>query len=156
MRLLLLLSMILLVSGCDHGLEPPEVAPVGAIRGEIMYLNPENWPPRDSVVDLRFFALPFVPRDTLDLFRDLSQLVFSEPLAYGVTHDSFFVDSIRAQVYVYSGVAQQTSRNLLDWRPVGLADLYQVRPGETMELSITVDFNNPPPFPPRIQARVTH
>lgn len=146
MRVFLLLALLLIYTGCDHGLEPPDAPPFGSIQGTVTYTG--TWPPGDSLRDLRFFALPFVPQDTLDLFRDLNQLVFSERLRYNVSDDSFSIDSVQAQIYVYSGVAQQFSRNLLDWRPVGLATLFQVRPGEVTELSITVDFNHIPPFPP--------
>ncbi len=149
MRFFLLLALLLIYTGCDHGLEPPDAPPFGSIRGTVTYVGP--WPSSDSLRDLRFVALPFVPRDTLDLFRELSQLVFSERLDYYVrpdTFDTFFIDSVQAQIYVYSGVAQKFSQNLFDWRPVGLADLFQVRPGEVTELSITVDYNNIPPFPP--------
>ena len=151
MRVFLLLALLLIYTGCDHGLEPPDAPPVGSIRGTVTYVGP--WPPSDSLRDLRFVALPFVPRDTLDLFRELSQLVFSERLAYYVQADTFFVDSVQAQLYVYSGVAQKFSQNLFDWRPVGLADLFQVRPGEVTELSIRVDFDNIPPFPPGNESR---
>ncbi len=153
MRVLLLLALLLIYTGCDHGLEPPDAPPVGSIRGTVTYVG--AWPPSDSLRDLRFVALPFVPRDTLDLFRCLSQLVFSERLAYNIQADTFFVDSVQAQIYVYSGVAQKFSQNLFDWRPVGLADLFQVRPGEVTELSIRVDFDNIPPFPPGNENMVT-
>ena len=145
MRRIVLLVLLLAPIGCDHGLEPSDAVPVGAIRASISYSG--AWP-SDSLFDLRFFALPFVPQDTLDLFRDLNQLIFSDRLAYRVDSATVFVDSVDAQFYIYSGVAQQFTRNLLDWRPVGLAPLYQVRPGEVTEVSIVVDFNNLPPFPP--------
>lgn len=149
MRLFVLLALLLTATGCDHGLEPPDAVPLGAIRGSITYTQgTAHWPTGDSLRDLRFFALPFVPQDTLDLFRDLNVLVFSDRLNYRVPADDFFVDSVAAQTYVYSGVAQQFSRNLLDWRPVGLAHVYEVRPGQVTELEIEVDFLNLPPFPP--------
>ncbi len=153
MRILLLLALLLTYTGCDHGLEPPDVPPSGAIRGTVTYVG--EWPPIDSLNDLRFFALPFVPRDMLDLFRELNQLVFSDRLAFNPAEsiDTFSVDGVPAQIYVYSGVAQQFTQNLFDWRPVGLADLFQVRPGEVTELSISVDFNNIPPFPPGQEGR---
>ncbi len=154
MRVFLLLALLLIYTRCDHGLEPPEAPPFGSIRGTVTYVG--VWPSLDSLRDLRFVALPFVPRDTLDLFRDLSQLVFSERLVYYVeadTFDTFFVDSVQAQLYVYSGVAQKFSSRLFDWRPVGLAELFQVRPGEVTELSIRVDFDNIPPFPPGNERR---
>ena len=140
---------MLIYPGCDHGIAPPTEAPIGAIRGSITYVGGESvWPPSDSLFDLRFFALPFVPCDSLDLFRDLNQLVFSDRLQYGTASDSFAVDSVNAQYYLYSGVAQQYSRNLLDWRPVGLVDMYRVRVDEVVELAVTADFHNPPLFPP--------
>ena len=150
MRVLPLFVVSLLIFlGCDHGLAPPAVEPVGAIRGSISYVGGQTaWPSRDSLFDLRFFALPFVPCDTLDLFRDFNQLVFSDRLQYWTDTDSFAVDSVDAQHYLYSGVAQQFSRNLFDWRPVGLVDMYRVYIGEVVELAITADFNNPPLFPP--------
>ncbi len=149
MRFVVALALLLTFTGCDHGLEPPDAPPLGAIQGTITYLQgTSNWPPPDSLRDLRFFALPFVPQDTLDLFRDLNQLVFSDRLNYRVADQRFFVDSVQAQQYIYSGVAQQFSRNLLDWRPVGLAPVFTVRPGEITELSIVVDFENLPVFPP--------
>ena len=154
MRILLLLALLLIYTGCDHGLEPPDALPLGSIRGTVTYVG--EWPPSDSLNDLRFIALPFIPRDTLDLFRDLNQLVFSDRLAFNVppgSIDTFFVEGVPAQVYVYSGVAQQFTTNLFDWRPVGLADLFQVRPREVTELSISVDFNNIPPFPPGQEGR---
>ena len=145
MRRFVLLVLLLTFAACDHGLEPPDAVSVGAIRASITYTG--TWP-SDSLFDLRFFALPFVPQDTLDLFRDINALVFSDRLAYNVDSATVFVDSVTAQIYVYSGVAQNFSERLLDWRPVGLAPLYQVRPGEVMEVSFVVDFDNLPPFPP--------
>ena len=145
MRRFVLLVLLLTSAGCDHGLEPPDAVSVGAIRASITYTG--TWP-SDSLFDLRFFALPFVPQDTLDLFRDINVLVFSDRLAYNVDSATVFIDSVTAQVYVYSGVAQNFTERLLDWRPVGLAPLYQVRPGEVTEVSFVVDFDNLPPFPP--------
>ena len=80
MRILLLLALLLIYTGCDHGLEPPDALPLGSIRGTVTYVG--EWPPSDSLNDLRFFALPFVPRDMLDLFSELNQLVFSDRLAF--------------------------------------------------------------------------
>lgn len=150
--IVLLLLLWLLTAGCDHGLEPPEAPATGTIRGVITYANPDAWPPPDSLRDLRFFALPFVPQDTLDLFRDLNLLVFSAPLARYVAADTFVVENVVARPYLYSGVAQQRSADLLDWRPVGLVEapggFFEVRPGATTELTIRVDFRDLPPFPP--------
>ncbi|RMF57630.1 MAG: hypothetical protein D6746_10770 [Bacteroidetes bacterium] len=149
MRCSLLLLLTGLLAGCDHGLAPPPEPPTGAIRGVITYVGP--WPSRQEVRDLRFVALRFVPRDTSD-FLQLNRMVFSETLAYGVPSDTFFVGDVVAGTFPYSGVAQHFSDDVLAWRPVGLyvenGGIFQVLPGDTVVLSITVDFEHPPPFPP--------
>ena len=139
-------------SACDGGLAPPALPATGTVHGTVTYVTPPDaWPRPDSLRDLRFFALPFVPEDTLDLFRDLNQLVFSDRLSLYVTADTFIVEGVPARTYIYSGVAQQFDTDLLDWRPVGLVDqvLFFVRPDETTQVSIEVDFTDLPPFPPR-------
>jgi hypothetical protein len=147
----LLLALPLAV-GCDHGLAPPPVPPAGAIRGIVVYVgHPDAWPPRDEVRDLRFVAMRFVPRDTAD-FLQLNRMVISETLRYRVPSDTFFIDDVAAGIFPFSGVAQHFSDDLLAWRPVGLYEgdggLFEVRPGEVTEVSVTVDFKNPPRFPP--------
>lgn len=140
-----------LLASCDQGLAPPDEAPAGRLEGTITYVE-SSWPPRAEVRDLRFVALPFIPQDTSDLFRDLDQLVISDPLRYGVAQDTFVIADVPAGTYVYNGVAQQFSPDVLDWRPVGLVDenggLLQVRTGMTTTVHVTVDFTQPPPFPP--------
>lgn len=146
-----LFTLTVLLAGCDQGLAPPEEPPMGAIQGYVTYSDRPTWPPRDSLRDLRFVALPFVPRDTVDLLQ-LNRLVFSERLAYRVARDTFHIDDVPAQAYVYNAVAQQFTRDILDWRPVGLYEenggLLVVRPDETTFVEISVDFRNLPPFPP--------
>ncbi len=151
----LLLVLTMGLAACDSGIAPPEEPPgFGTLRGTIRFASadPADWPALDSLRDLRFVALPFVPRDTADIFSNLTELVISPGLARFVAVDSFLIDSVKAQVYPFSGVAQQFSRNLFDWRPVGLYEensgAFIVRPGETTHVEVRVDFRNPPPFPP--------
>ena len=131
---------------------------MGTIRGHVTYADPDGWPPPDSVFDVRFFALPFIPQDSLDLFRDLNQLVFSTSLrrGRGVAEDSFQIENVEAQIYVYSGVAQQFSPDLFDWRPVGLVtgDFFVVGPGQVTDVEVVVDFRSLPPFPPVVPRSV--
>ena len=145
------LLALLLLAGCDHGLTPPEEPPFGAIRGVIVYADPDAWPPRSEVRDLRFVAMRFVPQDTAD-FLQLNRMEISETLAYGVARDTIRIDNVAVGFFPYTGVAQQVTPDILAWRPVGLLDgnggFFEVRPGETTEVSVTVDFDNPPPFPP--------
>jgi hypothetical protein len=151
-RASLLLAVIALFPlGCDHGLEPPGDIPAGAIAGSITYIG--TWPPREQVRDLRFVAMRFVPQDTLD-FLQLNRMAISNGLRYGVQSDTFTIRNVEPGAFLYSGVAQQVTSDLLSWRPVGLLDgdggLYTVESGETTTVSLTVDFANPPLFPPQI------
>lgn len=143
------LAVLLLSTGCDHGLEPPERAPDGSISATVTYLG--EWPPASEVVDFRFVAMRFVPQDTLD-FLQLNRMAISGRLAYGVERDSFTVQAVQPGVFVYTGIAQQQTSDILSWRPVGLLDgdggLFTVEPGANTPLSITVDFDNLPVFPP--------
>ncbi len=143
---------LLLVFGasCDHGLEPPEVPPLGTLDVAIFYTG--SWPPADSLVDLRFVAFRFMPRDTTDFFR-LNEILFSPTLQKMVPSQRISIDSVQTGNYVYSGVAQRYSANLLDWRPVGLyADnggVFTVQTAETTHVTVRVDFDRLPPFPPQ-------
>ena len=95
----------------------------------------------------------FIPQDTSD-FLQLNRMVISDTLSRYVTSDSFFISNVQAGVYVYSGVAENFGRGILDWRPIELYTLNQgtfvVRGDETTSLSIDVDLSQRPPFPPVI------
>ena len=144
-----LLVLLLLLAACDGGLEPP-ITSTGAIRATIAYPPLDQWPSADSLRDLRFVALRFVPRDTTDFF-DLTRISFSDGLTRRVLADTVVLSGVPATFYPYAGVAQQFSRNVLDQRPVGLVlgDGFLVPRGDTVDVRVTVDFRSPPPFPPR-------
>jgi hypothetical protein len=141
--------LTLLQAGCDRGLVPPEEPPVGSIRVTITYeSHPHSWPPEDSLQDLRFVAMRFVPRDTTD-FLNLHRIVFSDRLEDNVPGEVILLDDIAVGAFLYSGIAQKYGPGLFAWRPVGLYDgVFHVRAGETTEVPVNVDFRNPPPFPP--------
>lgn len=149
MRSRFLVLGLLLTGACDHGLEPPPPAPLGAIDVQITYQG--RWPSADSLFDARFVAFRFMPQDTADFFR-LTEIVFSHRLQYYVDSERVFLDSIEAGPFVYSGVAHRFSSSLLDWRPVGLYEaddgMFTVEIGETTHVDIAVDFRHLPPFPP--------
>lgn len=142
--------VVILLVGCDHGLEPPGEPITGAIRAEITYFG--QWPPQDSVRDLRFVAMRFVPTDTSD-FLQLNRLVFSDRLEYGVEAQALTMEGVEAGPFLYAGVAQQYGSDALDWKPVGIVaendGVFIVRQDETTHVSVEVDFQDPPPFPPR-------
>ena len=137
------------ISGCDGGLAPPDVKPVGSISGSISYSG--AWPSADSLQDLRFVAMRFVPVDTSD-FLQLNQMEISPTLQFNVVSDSFLIQDVIPGPFFYSGVAQQFAEDLLAWRPVGLVNenggLFEVTPGTRTHVTVHVDFSTLPPFPP--------
>jgi len=161
-RLLCILSLALaLASGCDRGLIPTEPPPgPGALSGVVHYTS---WPPLDSLFDLRIVAFRNFPPEGI-----VSSVLSGEAAVYPPVGDTalvpFFVDSLRYAFslpsgrYEYLAVAQQYGPNLFtDWRPVGQYDLdtnlalpspIAIPPGDTLrEITIHVDFANPPPAP---------
>ena len=141
------LLLALLIAACDGGLAPPEAGGTGIIKGIVRYTG--RWPSQDSLINLRFVAMRFIPRDTTD-FLQLNNLVFTpERLADHVAADTFVVPDAPVGNYLYSGVAQHYSRALFAWRPLGLVSgPFTVRSGETTRVTVDVDFSNLPPFPP--------
>ena len=148
---LLSLALCITLTGCDHGLAPPGEDARGSISGTLTYSG--TWPARDSLREIRFVGMRFIPQDTSD-FLQLNRMVISDTLSRYVTSDSFFISNVQAGVYVYSGVAENFGRGILDWRPIELYTLNQgtfvVRGDETTSLSIDVDLSQRPPFPPDI------
>lgn len=146
------LGIVVAAGGCDHGLAPPAEAEMGVIRAYITYVQePEDWPSSDSLYDLRFVAMRFVPRDTSDLLQ-LNRLVFSDRLADGASEEVAIIPNVETGPFLYSGVAQKFGPDIFNWRPIGVVSensgLFVVRSGETTDVSVVADFNNPPPFPP--------
>ncbi len=156
---LLSVSSALLFFGCsDHGLEPePSVEP--GFGGVIYY---RNWPPLDSLKDLRIVAFrDFPPQSIVGDIISGRAFVFPK---LGESHLPFFVDSTAYSFFVppgryaYVAVAQQFGDSLFrDWRAVGQYDLdSDVTIPSAVEVSdntfvsrvnIFVDFWNPPPTP---------
>lgn len=153
-------TAVLLMAGCDEGLKPTMTVQAGRFSGLITY---QNWPPRDSLVDLRLVAFrTFPPRDIV------GEVLQGQAYVYPGLGDTalvpFFVDSLRYIVTVPSGtyqyviVAQRFGPDLYkDWRAVGqyVRDVHLTTPSSvdvapdstTNDIDINVDFLHPPPPP---------
>ncbi|MCB0720354.1 MAG: hypothetical protein KDD65_18050 [Bacteroidetes bacterium] len=142
------LTVILGLTACEGGLAPESDDSVGTIRGTVTYLG--QWPPEDSVRDLRFVALRFVPADTSD-FLQLNRIEVSRQLEYGLASDTFSVRGVGTGVFPYSGIARQVTENLFSWAPLGLVSendgVIILGAGETIDVNVTVDFAHIPRFP---------
>ena len=152
-RFLLVVMLVgFAAAGCDHGLAPPAEPETGVIRVHVEYLqSPSDWPSPDSLRDLRFVAMRFVPRDTSDLLQ-LNRLVFSERLADNVSSQVVVLSSVETGPFLYAGVAQKFGPDIFDWRPIGLVTdnggIFVVAADETTDVGVVADFRDPPPFPP--------
>lgn len=148
-----LIVLLVFTAACDGGLAPPadDTTP-GTIVGTVTYTG--AWPSADSLFDLRFVAMRFVPRDSSDFFQ-LARLVFSDArLDYFVAADSFVVSSAPPGDYLYAGVAQRYTSDITAWRPVAIytdgGGRIRVPPGDTVRVALTVDFSVRPPWPPAL------
>ncbi len=141
---------VLFITGCDRGLEPPheEISPVGSIAGTVHYSG--EWPPPSQLNDLRFIPFETAPQNTAEIIADFNNLKYSDRLRYNVESDTFLVDDLENGVYQYNTVVQQYG-GIFEWRPVGVYDDNNgviIIEGETVHITIDVDFDNLPPFPP--------
>lgn len=137
------------VLGCDHGLVPPDRDAVGDLYGTVTYTG--TWPGPDSLFDLRFVGMRFVPRDTSD-FLQLNRMVISPGLKRNVGQDTFLIEGIDVGVLVYNGIAEKFGPGILDWRPAALFTegdgTIEIEQGRRTEIALHVDFAVRPPFPP--------
>jgi hypothetical protein len=146
---------------CNQGLEPVEPGTaVSAVAGTIRY---RNWPPPDSLLDLRIVAFREFPPGNI-----VASVLSGQAAVYPPLGDTslvpFYVDSVRygfaldPGTYEYVTVVQQFGQNLFtDWRAVGQYDLdtnlevpspILVPAADTLrDVNISVDFSHPPPPP---------
>lgn len=148
MRACAILLLSVFLQSCDSGIAPPPDTLGGTIVGKVNYRG--TWPSADSVRDLRFVALRFVPVDTTD-FLQLNRMEVSEQLRYGVSSDTFSISSVQPGLFPYSGVARQITDNIFSWAPVGLVTatggIIELADAETLQVTVDVDFADIPAFP---------
>jgi len=161
---ILLFLWVLVFTGCDDGIQPPESSAstgphVSGFSGTIAF---KNWPPADSLVDLRLVTFKkFPPTNIVGDALSGNAIVYppigqsSLPLNVDTVH--YFVPAPAGE-YQYVVVAQQFGQNVFqDWRAVGQYDLdtnlavpsvIQVPENDTLKnVNINVDFLHRPPQP---------
>ncbi|MBI1804468.1 MAG: hypothetical protein HY033_01415 [Ignavibacteriae bacterium] len=158
------LSIILLgtvmFAGCHEGLAPASASPTVSsygIRGVITF---KNWPPADSVHDLRLGILQNYP--VQDIPNEVLQghARFTDRLPYGLDSVSYtlMLAPLPPGRFPFVGVAQQFGPNIqTDWRVVGIyyAGGDTTKPGAVdippdsvvPSININVDFQHLPPQP---------
>ena len=155
-KLPIIFFLIIFIYECDHGLEPP-TGPTSNITGISGLISYTNWPPADSLSDLRLVVFKNYPPTNI-----VSELLNQRAFFYPTLDDSLprFVDTtsfileLPANTYEYIVVAQQYGPDFYaDWRVVGQydTDLDPLPSSVTVEngklhenINVNVDFANPP------------
>ncbi len=158
-RAIIVTAFLLLVAvyGCNQGLSPADSAVGQGPSGIAGTLYFSNWPPTDSLYDLRLVVFKTFPPEDI-----LSALLTGQAFAYppiDSLHLPFYVDSLDYQIELPPGtydavtVAYRYGPVILsDWALVGvfhrpdaptdtIPDPVTVEPGQlTREVNIRVDF----------------
>ena len=150
------LLLLLMLPGCDGGLAPYQKS---YIKGLITYSGgSQNWPPKDSVFEIRVVAFKkYPPKDILSEITN-NQAYFTETLPLFADTSGFKIEIPRPCRIEYIVVALRYGINFFnDWRAVGLyctignrnnPTAINVTDGVLLEnLNITVDFKDLPPQP---------
>jgi hypothetical protein len=165
-RLLSVLLVVVLLSpgGCDTGL-----APLNEPSGFSGVITFKNWPPPDSVQELRVIAFLEIPSDSASILQVLlsgGAAVYPNVGAKGLDqyvdslHYTFTTEGSLLQVatYKYVAIAHKYGPDIFkDWRPAAVYStdpvsqtptpvrvlLHKITPG----INFDVDFHNPPPKP---------
>ncbi len=156
---------ILFYAGCDEGIQAPATSPTGGtgISGFSGIITYKNWPPPDSLLNLRLVAFrKFPPGNILTEVTTDSAIIYpplvgGSSLPFNVDTTHYFTPASAGE-YKYVVVAQQYGPNVLtDWRAIGQYDLdtnlavpsaIQVPVHDTLKhVDINVDFNHLPPQP---------
>jgi len=164
-RIILFFALILLLISCGEGLAPSEpeakVGP-GLLRGTIVFKGGKDWlNAPDSVIAVR--AAGFTAYPLPDSAGIVNELLEGRAIISGFQSLPLFVDSTTFEIPIpkppmtlqYFAIAQQTSTDLNDQTIIGVySDKPNFAPlpivigsGDTVNIRITVDFNNLPPQP---------
>lgn len=141
------IAILFILSSCS-GIEPDPIPETGTLIAHIIYDS--EWPDREDIVDLRFIAFKFRPQSEADFLR-ITEMLVSEPLTYGVTSQTVRFEEVPNQRFYAAAIGWQYGPNIFsDWRAAGVYTTGNgefVIEGNTVEVTIRVDFSNPPPFP---------
>jgi len=152
----------MLLWSCNKGLSPELAQPAGEITGIEGTIYYQNWPPPDSLFDLRLVVFQHYPPGNI-LLELLGQQAFAYPPITDSLGLPLYVDSTHFQmelppgVYRYVVVAWRFGPTLYqDWAAAGhldvdrdlIPDSIAVLPGQLVRgIKILVDFKNRPPSP---------
>ena len=155
--IILIIFAAAIIISCDRGLSPEqETSQFTGVSGTIYF---QNWPPPDSLFDIRLVLFPVFPADS----SIMDDIIAGRATVYpGLSDDNRLplnVDSLNYQVqleagtYEYFAVAHQYGSNVFsDWQVVGhydttgqdlLPTAIYVEEGQLLEgITIFADFDS--------------
>jgi len=154
MKKIIVLLLALLMFSCQEGLQPE---PGRFLNGKVIFQNPKSeWPPEDSLNEIRVVALKsFPPNDLVDEIIS-GNAFFTDPLPLYQDSVEFHLEIEDAPIELkYIGVAQNYG-SILEWKVIGVYsetnDNEQhssvfVGSSGSKHIEIFVDFNDLPPQP---------
>lgn len=166
MKIILPITLILSLVGCDQGIEPELISEPTGFSGEITFIG--NWPNDIQRTHIVTFKNPLLSENDFNAFnlKYVSEEIPNGTQIYNYSSLNFSLipeeGFLKPDEYFYIAVAQsktaELSLNRSDWFVAGLyySPDDSTQPGRiiTMEdsvlenINITCDFNNPPPQPP--------
>lgn len=145
----------MLFASCDGGLDPTQTQEVtGYIKGTLHFKN--NWPPADSVKDIRVVAFKnYPPVGILEEVLGGSAFYTMESLPFFLDSTGFTIEIPEPPMTVKYLVVAQQYGGLMDWRAIGVLNSgdmtkpteFTINKGEKKYYDIYVDFENLPPQP---------
>ena len=126
-KILLIIFLSLWFLKCDQGLSPEQgTSQITGVSGTVYF---QNWPPADSLFDIRLVLFPVFPADS----SIMDDIIAGRAIVYpGLSDDNRLplnVDSLNYQIqleagaYEYFAVAHQYGSNVFsDWQVVGHYD----------------------------------
>ena len=148
----------LAITSCDEGLAPPPPIIPATISGRIIYISgTKDWPPSDSVKDIRIVAFKVYPPQNIFTEITNGNAYFSESLPMFIDSTDFTLSITKPPVEIKYIVVAQQYGNLFEWRAIGVWTLsgdmskpssLSIKQGDKYEnININVDFKNLPPQP---------
>jgi hypothetical protein len=154
------LLVCLSIIGCDKGIAPVEVIPVTEAHGLKGTIYFTNWPPSDSIVDLRLVAfLHYPPQDIYtEVIQGMAKYTDKLPTAVDSFSYRLILNPLPADTIRCVAIGMQFGPNIqTDWKLVGLyykqgdsslpGRIFVPADSLVPNINISVDFHKLPPQP---------
>ncbi|MBZ0243968.1 MAG: hypothetical protein K8F24_12175, partial [Bacteroidales bacterium] len=119
--LYILIIYSIIFVGCNEGLAPPELSEKTTVKGIVFYKDGEaNWPPADSIKDLRVAAFKdYPPKDIINEILSGNAYFTAESLPINASSSTFSLDIYDAPTEINYVAVAQNYGGIMEWRALG-------------------------------------